>query len=177
MQQTQAPTGSAASHVPGGKADGTPAGQTGFSGLPFAAPVTEQISLHVRKALEEGNNRIRIKMQPASLGQVEVRMEVGHDGSLKAVLAADKHETFEWLQRDARSLERALQESGFKTDSGSLSFQYRGGGDGQQRSFADQQAQRLWAANDRNVLDATVSITTEAPLRQSVATGRIDLKV
>ncbi len=180
LQQMQ-PTGNQlntpAGLHPQGKTDGTPAGHGGFAGLPLATPVTEQISLQVRKALDDGNNRIRIKMQPASLGQVEVRMEVGHDGSLKAVIAADKHETFEWLQRDARSLERALQESGFKTDSGSLSFQYRGGEGGQQRSFAEQQQHRAWATADRGVLDATVSITTEAPVRQTVATGRLDLKV
>lgn len=159
-----------------GRPEGTPAG---FHGLPTATPVTEQISLQVRKALDDGNNRIRIRMQPAALGQVEVRMEVGHDGSLKAVIAADRHETFEWLQRDARSLERALQENGFKTDTGSLSFQYRGGeGGGQQRSFAEQQ-RRLWDADtaERRRLDATISITTEAPARQSIASGRLDLNV
>jgi flagellar hook-length control protein FliK len=179
LQQTQPHGGqsaSAAHLTPQGKADGTHAQAGGFPGSPIATPVTEQISLQVRKALDDGNNRIRIKMQPASLGQVEVRMEVGHDGSLKAVVAADKHETFEWLQRDARSLERALQESGFKTDSNSLSFQYRGGEGGQQRSFAEQQ-QRFEAARNRAVLDATVSITTEAPVRSSVATGRLDLSV
>ena len=40
-------------------------------------------------------------------------------------------ETFELLQRDARALERALQEAGLRADSNSLNFQMHGHGDNQ----------------------------------------------
>ena len=44
---------------------------------------------------------------------------------MRAVISVEKPETLEWLKRDAQHLERALQEAGVKTDSGSLNFTLR----------------------------------------------------
>lgn len=46
------------------------------------------------------------------------------------MVTVERPETLELLQRDARGLERALQDAGLRTDSGSLNFNLRG--DGQQ---------------------------------------------
>ena len=54
---------------------------------------------------------------------------MGHDGRVIAVVTADNKDTLDLLQRDARELERALQNAGLQTDSGSLSFNLRGQGD------------------------------------------------
>lgn len=100
------------------------------------ADVSDQIAVRIHKAVSEGTDRITIRLHPPSLGRVEVRLEISHDGRLTAILAAEKGDTLELLQRDARGLERALQEAGLKTDSGSLSFQLRGDGR-EQSAFAD----------------------------------------
>ena len=42
------------------------------------------------------------------------------------IVSIERPETFELLQRDARGLEKALQDAGLKTDSGSLSFNLKG---------------------------------------------------
>jgi hypothetical protein len=55
-----------------------------------------------------------------------VRLDIGSDGKIQAVFAADKPQTVEMLQRDARELERSLQDAGLRADSGSLSFNLRG---------------------------------------------------
>src|SRR3546814_18539487 len=67
-------------------------------------------------------------LHPAELGRIEVKLENASDGTLRAVISAERTETLDLLQRDARGLERALQEAGVKTDSGSLSFTLRGQG-------------------------------------------------
>src|SRR3546814_9399756 len=67
-------------------------------------------------------------LHPAELGRIEVKLENASDGTLRAVISAERTETLDLLQRDARGLERALQEAGVKTDSGSLSFNLRGQG-------------------------------------------------
>lgn len=139
-------------------------------------PVTDQISFHIRKAVDGGDNRIRIKMQPAALGHVDVKMEVGADGSLKAVVACDKAETFEWLQRDARHLERSLQEAGLKTDAGSLSFQFRGG-DGQQRGFSEQFQGYDREQDGRTLIEATVSLATAPAQVRWDGNGSLNLEV
>ncbi|NIA69478.1 hypothetical protein HBA54_12830 [Pelagibius litoralis] len=94
-------------------------------GSSSSAPA-EQIAVQVHKASAAGKEQINIKLHPAELGRVEVKMENGTDGVLRAVISAERSETLDLLQRDARGLERALQEAGVKTDSGSLSFNLKG---------------------------------------------------
>ncbi|MEH6545273.1 MAG: flagellar hook-length control protein FliK [Sneathiella sp.] len=85
-------------------------------------PVTEQISLQISNAAKEGADRIKISLHPSELGRVDVKLEIGQDGRLIAAIAVDKQETLDLLQRDSRSLEKALQDAGFETGSGSLNF-------------------------------------------------------
>jgi hypothetical protein len=89
-------------------------------------PATDQVAVHIAKAAADGADKINIKLKPMSLGQIEVQLEVASDGRVHAVIAADKPETLDLLQRDARGLERALNDAGLRTDSGSLSFNLRG---------------------------------------------------
>jgi len=97
---------------------------------PTANPA-EQIAVQVRRAQVAGQEQINIKLHPAELGRIEVKLESNNDGTLRAVISAERSETLDLLQRDARGLERALQDAGVKTDSGSLSFNLRGQGQNQ----------------------------------------------
>src|SRR3546814_20961308 len=63
-----------------------------------------------------------IKLDPVNLGKVEVKLEVGHDGRLTAVISADKPETLQMLQHGAHNLEQSLRDAGLKTDPGSMNF-------------------------------------------------------
>jgi Flagellar hook-length control protein FliK len=128
---------------------------------PPLPPATEQISLHMKKALDSDENRIRIKMHPISLGAIDIQMDVGHDGTIKAVLAAEKHETFAWLQKDATTLEKAINDTGLKLDSQhGLSFQFKGNGQGQQPW---QHGQQQAANHQKPVLDVDISILASLP--------------
>jgi flagellar hook-length control protein FliK len=90
---------------------------------PQRPPVpVEQVAINIQKAVGEGADRINIKLHPAQLGRVEIRMDIGKDGQLSAVILAEKPETLEMLQRDVRGLERALQDAGLRTDGNSLNF-------------------------------------------------------
>jgi flagellar hook-length control protein FliK len=91
-----------------------------------AEPAIEQLAVRISRAMNEGIDRFTIQMRPAELGQVSVRLELGHDHRVIAVIAAERSDTLELLQRDARALERALQQAGLNADSGSLSFESRG---------------------------------------------------
>jgi len=73
---------------------------------------------------------VQIRLNPAELGRIEVKMEVSDDGHVRAVLAVDKPETLDLMQRDPRALERALQAAGLKTDQDSLNFSLRDDGTG-----------------------------------------------
>lgn len=132
------------------------------------------LAAHVQRAYANGRDRISIALLPAELGRIEISLDFDRSGKLSALIAADRPQTLDLLQRDQRGLERALQEAGFKTDSGSLSFNLRG----DQRH---QQNQPLpwptmpdrpdpWLAADRR----------PSPLpafSRSVADGRLDIEV
>ena len=132
--QINAPTVPSAAVHNGG---GTPLQHTSFSEAlasarnTAAANPAEQIAVQVQRAQVDGQDRISIKLHPAELGRIDVKLESSHDGTLRAVVSAERSETLDLLQRDARGLERALQDAGVKTDSGSLSFNLRGQNPGQ----------------------------------------------
>ncbi|MEQ8357327.1 MAG: flagellar hook-length control protein FliK [Kiloniellaceae bacterium] len=124
--------------VASGVASSAPAQSSGFAetlaasrSTPTANPA-EQVAVQVRRAQVAGQDKISIKLHPAELGRIEVKLESNNDGTLRAVISAERSETLDLLQRDARGLERALQDAGVKTDSGSLNFNLRGQGQGQQ---------------------------------------------
>ncbi|WP_416897905.1 MAG: flagellar hook-length control protein FliK [Minwuia sp.] len=93
-----------------------------------AQPPAQQLGIHIARGAREGVDRIEIQLHPQELGRVEVKMELGHDGRVMAVISADKAETLEQLRRDVHQLEKALADSGFNMDR--ESFRFAGGRDG-----------------------------------------------
>lgn len=88
----------------------------------------EQVAVQVVRAAGQQIDHLQLTLEPADLGRVDVRLELGPDNRLSLVVTADRPETLDLLQRDARALERALQDAGLKTESDSLSFNLRGEG-------------------------------------------------
>ena len=87
-------------------------------------PGTQMVAAQLQKTASTGESKnIRIQLDPPELGRVEIRMSFGKDKGVKAILSAEKPETYMMLQRDAHVLERALQEAGLDADSSSLSFE------------------------------------------------------
>lgn len=87
-------------------------------------PATQMVAASIKKLASNGETtEIRLKLDPPELGRVEVKMSFSKDSTVKAVLIAEKPETFMMLQRDAHILERALQDAGLEADGNSLSFE------------------------------------------------------
>ena len=141
---------------------------------------TDQVSLHIQKAAGGGQDKINIKLNPAELGRVEVRMETTESGTLRAVVMAERPEALELLQRDARGLERSLQDAGLKTDSQSLAFE-RHDSHSQGRRQADDQnagATETAALHESSVDDDGPAGPEAAPTNPShSADGRLDISV
>ncbi|GEM_PF-4332181 len=100
------------------------------------SPVAEQVYVSIRHAAKSGLDQITIQLDPADLGRVDVRMDVGKDGRATLMVAAENRDTLALLQRDARGLEQLLQQSGIQADAGTMQFHLKGGqqqgGQGQQ---------------------------------------------
>jgi flagellar hook-length control protein FliK len=93
---------------------------------PVSPPIRD-IALHILQHADNGISRFQLRLDPPELGRVEVRMEISADGKMSAVIAVERPETLDLLQRDSRALERSLMEAGLKTDGNSLSFSLKGG--------------------------------------------------
>lgn len=92
-----------------------------------APPPADQIAIQISRAAEEGSGRLTVQLQPHSLGSITIDLDIGTDSRVVAAISAERADTLDLLQRDARALERALNEAGLKADMGSLSFNLRGG--------------------------------------------------
>ena len=89
-------------------------------------PVGEQVALNLKQAIAAEHNEIRLQLKPASLGTIDVKLNVGQDGRINAVISADRSDTLNMLKQDAGTLQQALRDAGLNADSSSLSFNLRG---------------------------------------------------
>ncbi|HEU4837919.1 MAG TPA: flagellar hook-length control protein FliK [Micavibrio sp.] len=89
-----------------------------------AHPASQMVAATMIKAGKNGSDNIMtLRLDPPELGNVSIRLQFGKDKMVKAVITAEKPETYMMLQRDSHALERALQSAGLETGSDSLSFQ------------------------------------------------------
>jgi len=137
--------------------------------------VVEQVSVKITKALQAGNDRISIKLSPAELGRVEVKMELGHDGRVMAVVTAEKQDTLDLLRRDSSDLQKALQEGGMDLDSGDMTFNLKG----DEGELAENKGSEKGDVGEDDVADDSLDVPGEILTAQDggiLANGRIDVR-
>jgi flagellar hook-length control protein FliK len=114
-----------------------PAPETQASPVAALHSVTEQVAIAVKRGVKAGNDQIQINLEPASLGKISVRLDFAQDGRVSAVFSADRADTLNLLNGDARSLEQSLRDAGLRADGGSLTFNLSSGDTGSNaRHFA-----------------------------------------
>ncbi len=137
---------------------------------PSAVPI--EIGL---RALQ-GAREFQIRLDPAELGRVEVRLEIGDDKSVSAKVVVDRVETLHLLQREAKTLERAFEQAGLKSsDSGiDISLRDHGQQSNQQRgeAFTDE-----FGARARNAAAAPIVLPADIPVRRSLHVGALDRSI
>ncbi|WP_321394020.1 flagellar hook-length control protein FliK [Emcibacter sp.] len=86
---------------------------------------SEQIVAAVSRHMNAGKSTFRIQLNPAELGQVDVKMEFASDGKMMTTLTVDNERTLHLLQRDQGSLGKMLENAGFDMNQGNLNFSLR----------------------------------------------------
>jgi len=139
------------------------------------APDIDGLAVAIAANATRGIKHFDIRLDPPELGRVDVHMSVSRDGKAEALLTADRPETLELLQRDSKTLERALKDAGLDLSNNSLNFSLKGQqrqGDGggasmaRMRSLSDAVVARAEAAN------ASTPIWSHAP-----GSARLDIRV
>jgi flagellar hook-length control protein FliK len=147
------------------------------AGQPNAVPLKGvELAVEIVSRMREGTRRFDIRLDPPELGRIEVRLEVDRHGHATTRLTVDRPETLDLLQREARGLERALQQAGLKTDQGGLEFSLRqqtNDGTAYDQSGRSQRQAELVANDDSEMIDAVV----ESYRATARARGGVDIKV
>jgi hypothetical protein len=143
-----------------------------------ASSALDQVAASLTQGSKLGLSQIEIQLKPASLGAVDVKLELTHDGRVAAVISADRSDTLMQLQRGSGELQQALKDAGLQTDSGSLSFNLRGDAQtsdqsGRQPSYAAPQSAMSGSASD----DALAIPVPLAGASQSAYSGLLNIQV
>lgn len=110
------------------------------TGAQRSAPAAAQVSREIVRRFNGGNTSFEMRLDPAELGRVEVRMEVSRDHRVTAVITADNPQALTELARHARELEQQLQSAGLHLSENGLSFDLRQGGQGGESEHANNNA-------------------------------------
>lgn len=114
----------------------------------------EQIHLQIMQKADAGGGEFRIQLEPEKLGKLDIRLSLQSDGRASLVIVSDTPDTLAMLQRDARGLERILQQAGLDVDSGSMEFSLQQEGGQNPNEFA---------AQDQNTPMQSMAFLNEVP--------------
>ncbi|WP_184446220.1 flagellar hook-length control protein FliK [Rhodospirillum centenum] len=147
--------------------------QAGRAGAPGPAA---QIHVQIERAVADGGPRsFTVHLEPEELGRVEVKLEF-QDGRLHALVMADRPQTLDLLQRDARLLERSMEQGGLRLQQDGLQFSLREGGGQNGGQGASQGGDPLHRG--ARLLAAVGETAGPAdPVRSRAVDGLIDIQV
>ena len=137
-------------------------------------PPSDQVAVQIQRAISAQAQRFSIRLEPAELGRIDVRLDFSRDGKLQAAITVERPETFDLLQRDIQSLERSLKESGLDGKGLELDLQLGEGGQEQREAAADQLNQGGTAKDVEEDAPVLPDLAAMAPPR--AATGLVDIR-
>lgn len=126
-----------------------------------------ELGLEIARVGREGGDELIVRLDPAELGRVEVRL-AWDEGVLGATVRAEHPAALELFRREVGDLGRALSEAGVRADTGAFRFE---GGSGDGRHARSDRPGEAPASAER---DAPRPPSTTAP-EVRLAHGRVDL--
>jgi len=154
----------------------TPTTQLNITTATHAAVPLSGLAMEIAASAKSGKSRFEIRLDPAELGRIDVRIDVDGNGRVTSHLTVDRPETLSMLRQDATQLQRALDNAGLQTGNGGLQFSLRdqssqGQNDGSQ---SNPNAHRLIVTEEDTIL-ATVARRSYGRLLGT--SGGVDISV
>lgn len=139
---------------------------------PSAVPI--EIGLRSLQGLKE----FQIRLDPAELGRIDVKLEIGDDKSVTARVVVDRVETLHLLQREAKTLERAFEQAGLKSSDASVDIILRDPGQQADQGRRDGRFDEYETGgrDGRAGKPALVDIPV-IPIRRTLHVGALDLSI
>jgi flagellar hook-length control protein FliK len=141
-----------------------------------AAVPLSGLAVEIAASVQSGKTRFEVRLDPADLGRIDVRIDVDRNGQVTSHLTVEKPETLTMLQQDAPQLQQALNDAGLKTGSGGLQFSLRDQSSSGQNHHnqSGAQPQRL-VITEEDTVPATIAGRSYG--RTLGASGGVDIKV
>ena len=79
-----------------------------------AAVPLSGLAVEIAASARSGKSRFEIRLDPADLGRIDVRIDVDRNGQVTSHLTVEKPETLSMLRQDAPQLQRALDDAGLE---------------------------------------------------------------
>jgi flagellar hook-length control protein FliK len=102
-----------------------PSGSFSVTAATGAAVPLSGLAVEIAASANSGKSRFEIRLDPADLGRIDVRIDVDRNGQVTSHLTVEKPETLSMLRQDAPQLQRALDDAGLRTGNGGLQFSLR----------------------------------------------------
>jgi hypothetical protein len=134
------------------------------------------LAVEIAVSARSGKSRFEIRLDPADLGRIDVRVDVDRNGQVTSHLRVEKPETLSMLRQDAPQLQRALDDAGLKTGNGGLQFSLRDQSSSGQNNGNEtgRNAQRLVISNEDTIPAAVAERTYGRVLGSS---SGVDIRV
>ncbi len=141
-----------------------------------AAVPLSGLAMEIAASAKSGKSRFEIRLDPAELGRIDVRIDIDRHGQVTSHLTVERPETLSMLRQDASQLQRALDNAGLSTGNAGLQFSLRdqssqGQNDGNQ---PNPNAHRLIVSEDDTV-PATVAGRSYG--RMLGSSGGVDIRI
>ena len=95
--------------------------------------IGQQLGLEIVRQVKDGQDALTIRLDPAEMGEIRIRLQFDDRGTMRAHVAAESSVALEMLRRDSADLVRALGDAGVRTDAQSFQFEARSQGRGDQQ--------------------------------------------
>jgi flagellar hook-length control protein FliK len=136
------------------------------------------VAMEIAASAKSGKTSFEIRLDPADLGRIDVRIDVDRNGQVTSHLTVEKPETLSMLRQDAPQLQRALDDAGFKIDGSGLQFSLRdqsSSGQNSGNNDSGRNAQRLVISED-DAMPAT-AIAGRSYGRMLGSSSGVDIRV
>jgi len=135
------------------------------------------MAIEIARNFNAGVNRFQIRLDPPELGRIDIRMQIDDGGNLNARLTVERPDTLEFLQRDARALERALAQAGLDNSRTNLEFELKDNPSGGQDQNEQDQNSNPNSNDNNNQSDPVSDPTMIAAYKGNVSPAGISIWV
>lgn len=134
----------------------------------------QMLPIEIGMQAVRGVTNFQIRLDPAELGRVDVKLEIREDGEVNASLVVDRVETLQLLRRDASTLQQAFEQAGLKQGADGLSFSLRGEG---QQGQNQEQGHQGRSRNGREEVGLQPQMGEVVMRRALISTSSLDLTI